>query len=107
MTTNPRNLATFWSAALGLSQRRDDETETIVADAEWNYPRLTFQKVVESSGRPRQLHLDVTADDRPAEVRRLLGLGAKQLRENTMEGGDWGWTVLTDPDGNEFCVTDP
>jgi Glyoxalase-like domain len=107
MTTNPSGLANFWSAALGLTERRDLETETIVADAEWNYPRLTFQKVVESTDRPRQLHLDLTADNRSAEVRRLLGLGAKEIRENTMEGRDWRWTVMSDPDGNEFCVTDP
>ena len=22
-------------------------------------------------------------------------------------GDGWTWTVMTDPDGNEFCVTDP
>jgi predicted enzyme related to lactoylglutathione lyase len=107
MTTNPSGLADFWSAVLGLTERRDLETETIVADAEWNYPRLTFQKVEKSSGRPRQLHLDLTADDRLLEVSRLRELGAREIRESTMEGGDWGWTVMSDPDGNEFCITDP
>jgi Glyoxalase-like domain len=88
MTIDPSGLANFWSAALGLTERRDLESETIVADAGWNYPRLAFQKVVELSDHPRQLHLDLTADDRSAEVLRLLGLGATELRGNTMEGGD-------------------
>jgi catechol 2,3-dioxygenase-like lactoylglutathione lyase family enzyme len=106
MTTDPPRLADFWAAALGLSERRDDATETICADAQWTYPRLTFQKVDDVAGRPRRLHLDLTADDRRAETARLRALGAHEERSVTVEG-DWSWTVMTDPDGNEFCVTDP
>jgi hypothetical protein len=106
MTADPAGLADFWAAALGLSERRDDEDETLVADAEWTYPRLTFQRVETSATRPRTVHLDLTADDRLAEVERLRGLGATEQRSVTIEGG-WTWTVMTDPDGNELCVTDP
>jgi hypothetical protein len=106
MTAEPRRLADFWSRALGLTERRDHDTETIIADADWSYPRLTFQKVNESAARPRQLHLDLTADDRDTEVARLRALGATEVR-NVSVDGDWTWTVMTDPDGNEFCVTDP
>ena len=106
MTANPGELASFWSAALGLTERRDLETETIVADEDWSYPRLTFQRVAESSARPRQLHLDLTGGNRRVEVRRLVGLGATELREHVADGA-WTWTVMAGPDGNEFCVTDP
>ena len=106
MTADPRALADFWAAALGLTERRDDEHETIVADADWNHPRLTFQKVAASTTRARRLHLDLTADDREAEVERLRGIGAREGKSVTVEGS-WTWTVMRDPDGNEFCVTDP
>jgi len=106
MTADPRRLADFWAAALGLTERRDGETETLIADAEWTYPRFTFQKVIETSTRRRQLHVDLTADDRRAEVGRLRDLGAHEQRSVTVEDA-WTWTVMTDPDGNEFCVTDP
>ena len=106
MSDDPRRLADFWSAALGLSERRDDADETVCADAEWSYPRLTFQKVTDAEMRPRRLHLDLTADDRGVEVERLRSLGARVERDVSMEGG-WTWTVMSDPDGNEFCVTDP
>lgn len=106
MTADPRRLADFWAAALWLSERRDNENETILADADWTYPRLTFQKVDESSMRSPQLHLDLTADDRLVEVERLRDLGACEERSVTVEGS-WTWTVMADPDGNEFCVTDP
>ena len=106
MTNDPRRLADFWSAALALPERRDEPEETICADAEWHYPRLTFQKVDDSDTRSRRLHLDLTADDRRAEVERLRSLGAREDREVCMDDG-WSWTVMRDPDGNEFCVTDP
>jgi predicted enzyme related to lactoylglutathione lyase len=106
MTTDPSRLADFWSAALGLTERRDLDAESILTDGDWSHPRLTFQKIPESSSRPSKLHLDLTADDRRAEVRRLRNLGASELREVTVEE-DWTWTVMADPDGNEFCVTDP
>ena len=106
MSADPVRLADFWMAALELPERRDQADETILADADWRYPRLTFQRVAESASRPRQLHLDLTADDRETEVARLRDLGAREQRSVTMDGG-WTWTVMTDPDGNEFCVTDP
>ncbi len=106
MTADPQLLANFWAAALRLPERRDESHETIVADADWSYPRLTFQKVTESSLRQRQLHLDLTADNRKSEVDRLRGFGAIEVRTVTLDDG-WAWTVMADPDGNEFCVTDP
>ena len=78
----------------------------LLADAEWGYPRLTFQRIDAGSDRPRQLHLDLTADDRLAEIARLEELGAER-RGDVAEDEGWTWTVMVDPDGNEFCVTDP
>lgn len=106
MTADPPGLADFWAAALGFPERRDDENETIIANADWTHPRLTFQKVRRSSTQSRRLHLDLTADDRRAEVARLSALGAREDRSVSVEG-NWTWTVMRDPDGNEFCVTDP
>jgi hypothetical protein len=39
---------------------------------------------------------------RGAEVERLTALGARVLREVREQGGVW--TVMYDPEGNEFCV---
>jgi hypothetical protein len=35
-------------------------------------------------------------------VARLVGLGATVLAEHEMPG--FGWTVMADPEDNEFCV---
>ncbi|MCX4865193.1 hypothetical protein OHU11_18790 [Streptomyces sp. NBC_00257] len=66
--------------------------------------RLLFQRVPEAKTVKNRLHLDVHAgpERREAEVERLVGLGATVLREVAEQGGVW--TVLSDPEGNEFCV---
>jgi hypothetical protein len=49
-------------------------------------------------------HVDIESDDQPAEVARLVGLGARIVSENTSDTvGDW--TVLRDPGDLLFCVT--
>ncbi|MFD4948152.1 VOC family protein [Streptomyces sp. NPDC058239] len=66
--------------------------------------RLLFQRVPEAKTVKNRLHLDVHAgpERREAEVTRLEGLGATVLRRVEEPGGTW--TVLADPEGNEFCV---
>ena len=44
-----------------------------------------------------RIHLDVTTPDLDA----LVAVGAVVLRPQDQE---IGWTVLADPDGNEFCA---
>ncbi|MGA4840234.1 VOC family protein [Streptomyces sp. G45] len=66
--------------------------------------RLLFQRVPEAKTGKNRLHLDVhtapgTRDD---EVTRLKELGAAEQRHVKEAGGEW--VVMTDPEGNEFCV---
>lgn len=51
-----------------------------------------------------RMHLDVHVgtDRLPAEVERVVRLGAKVLYERDEAGGRW--VTLTDPEGNEFCL---
>ncbi|MFD4522600.1 VOC family protein [Streptomyces sp. NPDC058470] len=66
--------------------------------------RLLFQRVPEPKTVKNRLHLDLHAgaERRSDEVARLEGLGATVLRQVKEPGGEW--VVLTDPEGNEFCV---
>jgi hypothetical protein len=48
------------------------------------------------------MHLDFHAADREAEIARLVKLGA--TRHDTRTEYDVEWTVMTDPENNEFCV---
>lgn len=66
--------------------------------------RLLFQRVPEPKTVKNRVHLDLHAgpERREAETARLVGLGASVLRNVEEQGGSW--TVLADPEGNEFCV---
>ena len=49
---------------------------------------------------PMGVHLDLGTHDRPAETARHLALGA------TLVGVEEFWTVLRDPSGTAYCITD-
>jgi len=42
---------------------------------------------------------------RDAEVERILALGARRV--DIGQSGTESWTVLADPEGNEFCILRP
>lgn len=49
-----------------------------------------------------RVHLDFRPDDQDQEVARLIELGAHRV--DIGQGNEVTWVVLTDPEGNEFCV---
>ncbi len=66
-------------------------------------PTLYFATVPEPKPAKNRIHLDLLppGDDQQAELARLVGLGARVL--DTQPPGV-GWIILTDPEGNEFCL---
>lgn len=98
--------ADFWTAALGYGVRdgeHDDDFAVLVPpDGAWSNLSLQLTDVAKS--QPNRLHLDLYAENQSAEVERLLGLGAGRPAWPYPEHADF--VVLTDPDGNEFCVID-
>jgi predicted enzyme related to lactoylglutathione lyase len=64
--------------------------------------RLAFQRVPEPKTVKNRVHLDLRADDRRATVDRLVGLGAELVADHEIP--ELAWSVLRDPEGNEFCV---
>ena len=65
------------------------------------HPRLFFQLVPEPKTVKNRVHLDLRCADLPAEVDRLINLGARVVAN--YESHSW----LADPEGNEFCVSAP
>lgn len=69
--------------------------------------RLGFQRVDEVTEGKNRVHLDLEAKaDRAKEVGELLAAGATLVEEHT-DDPDFGWSVLRDPFGIVFCVSDP
>jgi predicted enzyme related to lactoylglutathione lyase len=99
----PRLLADFWCAALDYRLDEIDEQDAIVVPASGQGWTMLFQTVPEDKVVKNRFHLDVRPSGSIAsEVARMERLGAVQIRR--VEEGDSFWTVMGDPEGNEFCV---
>jgi hypothetical protein len=91
----------FWSRALGLvpSSPQDDDDFRVLRGDRVN---LSLQLSRTPVSARDQMHLDLYSDDQAAEVERLTGLGARFVRHHQEDHDDY--VVMTDPEGNEFCV---
>jgi predicted enzyme related to lactoylglutathione lyase len=102
---DPEVLAEFWAAALGYVKQSAPEAGgdcTAVANPCGRRPRLLFRKVSELKVVKNRVHLDLAAENMDAEVDRLVARGARKLR--TCHEQVRTWTMMTDPEGNEFCI---
>ena len=97
-------MLTFWQEALHYVPSNPPAGGwVILTDPGGNGPNLSLDQIPEPrSGKRSHLHLDLYTDDQPAEVERLVALGAKRYPWRYPEGADY--IVLEDPDGNLFCV---
>jgi len=99
-------VSSFWAAALDLAL--DPEPSDYFASINRggaDLPRFLFIGVPEGKSAKNRMHLDLLVEDsvpRAEEVARLVELGATHVADKD----EWGhsWAVLTDPEGNEFCV---
>jgi hypothetical protein len=112
---DPPALARFWAAALdGYALRAYDAAEiarlaalgrtpgtdpSVALDGPG--PTLFFQETATPKPGRNRLHLDLVGRSRASEVERLCSLGATVRDEHNT------YSVLQDPEGNEFCVQDP
>ncbi|MGW0663852.1 VOC family protein [Streptodolium elevatio] len=103
-------LARFWSQVLDWPILSVKPREVIVGPSPDAPLGLCFMPAGEAKSGKNRLHFDLNADpeapgEREAEIERILGLGARRV--DVGQSGDESWTVLADPEGNEFCVVRP
>jgi hypothetical protein len=82
-------------AALGFTPETDP---TVMVDGPG--PTLCFQIFPGPRHERNRVHVDVSVTDRRGEITRLMALGASVAREAD------GYTVMRDPEGNNFCLVD-
>ncbi|MBP7240827.1 VOC family protein [Amaricoccus sp.] len=85
--------ADFWGGAFGDAKRRKPQGKYVRLDE-----RGGLQVEVQKVAHPSRVHLDIAADDIPAEVARLERLGARVVERVRT------WTVMEAPTGQRFCV---
>jgi len=120
-------MASFWAAALGYEVepppagylswedflRANDlplppsGSISAIVDPDGVGPRVLFLRVPEAKSIKNRLHFDIrtdrTDDGKRAKIEQLSAAGATEVRRVDEHGG-W-WMVMSDPEGNEFCVT--
>ena len=110
----PAALAAFWAEMLeGYSVRRSDPTDAAISAAlgldpdvpttvmiDGPGPSICFQNVDGQRPDNNRVHFDVQVDDRAGEVERLKEVGA------TVDRVLPTYTVMRDPEGNQFVLVD-
>ncbi len=68
-------------------------------------PRILFQLVPEAKSVKNRVHLDLRVGEEnvDGQVAKLTERGATYLHKAS-QGPHW-WVTMTDPEGNEFCVS--
>jgi hypothetical protein len=95
--------------------QEERNSRSAIEDPDGDGPRLFFQQVPEGKVAKNRVHLDVRAapglqgEERLAalevECGRLVALGATRVRRyEPAPGISAGFIVMTDPEGNEFCL---
>ena len=102
---DPAALARFWAGAAGWEITRTEDGFAGLRSPGGAGPYLEFLRVPGRKLVKNRLHPDVApyrGGDPAAEVARLRDAGA--ILADVGQGDDVSWTVLADPEGNEFCV---
>ena len=94
---DPGASARWWGSVYGVEVTDNGGWFTLEGVPGMPIQTMDFVPVPEAKTAKNRVHWDVTAPDPAA----LIAAGAALLRE---PGGDIGWWVLADPDGNEFCA---
>ncbi|GAA3687078.1 hypothetical protein FB459_1720 [Yimella lutea] len=119
---DPARLSRWWAETLGwvIVYEADDEVVVVPPGTsidpvksldDWlaEGQGLVFVPVPEDKTVKNRLHIDLaphSSQDREAEIKALLERGATEVEvgQSDADKGAVTWTVLADPEGNEFCV---
>jgi len=105
---DPAGLARFWADAAGWPVGYAQDHIVGLRSPQRVGPYLELLRVPDRKRVKNRIHLDIApfrGDGPAAEVTRLRDRGAGQA--DVGQRGDESWTVLADPEGNEFCVLSP
>ncbi len=98
--------ASFWGQALDYARRPGSSDDFLILEPRVGEgPNLSLDRLYSEMHLPPRIHLDLYTDDQPAEVARLVALGATEVHWDG-SAADADYVILADPEGNRFCVID-
>ncbi|CAL9312942.1 VOC family protein [Streptomyces sp. SudanB182_2057] len=104
---DPREMARFWDRAIDWTLHEVTDDLAVLRSAHGVGPYLEFVRTPDTKSVWNRVHLDIApyrGDDLAAEGARLRALGAT---DPGIDQSALSWTVLADPEGNEFCLLTP
>jgi hypothetical protein len=102
-SADPRAHSAFWSAVTGYQVvTEQDDFVALEAPDERGVRRILFFRVPEPKTAKSRMHVDLATKEPAVEIERLVELGATRVEHR--EGNGTRWTVMLDPQGNEFCI---
>jgi predicted enzyme related to lactoylglutathione lyase len=103
-------VARFWAEVMGYSIRPPDPERSpddpVALNPTEGGLRIWFNKVPEPKIGKNRVHIDINMPD-DSEMERLQRLGARAVQEIRDQDGTLWWTIMADPEGNEFCAFPP
>ena len=93
--------AEFWSQVLGTDILYQNERYLRLGH-KGERPTILLQKVPERHKEKNRVHIDLEVSDLDAAVSRVQDLGGHKLKKLSEYGIEWA--IMSDPDGNEFCL---
>jgi hypothetical protein len=100
---DPRRLGAFWSEVTGYPAAMESDDFVALAAPDKRAVRgILFWKVPEPKAAKNRMHVDLASKTPEDEIERLISLGATRVERR--EGNGRSWTVMLDPEGNEFCI---
>ena len=98
---DPKRLAQFWTALLGVEILHDYEDFIWLTPQREGGYKLAFQQVPDPTPGKNKLHLDGYHEDLPALTKRIEELGGAFVEQHTLPS--FVWNIYADPEGNVFC----
>jgi predicted enzyme related to lactoylglutathione lyase len=101
--------ARFWSGILRyeISPSPSAGPYRTLRPADGEGIEILLQRVPETKTGKNRVHLDLRVPDLATETARAEALGARRQTSDPIIEDGWTWHILTDPDGNEFCILQP
>lgn len=96
-------LVSFWCAFMGTEPAHAGEGITWLKKGDGAGVALAVQQVDRKLATHTDTHVDIVVDDLDAAQALVESLGGSLVTVNRLDDG-FEWRVVTDVDGNEFCI---
>jgi predicted enzyme related to lactoylglutathione lyase len=93
----------FWGSLLGSEVAHEIPPHFV-----WFAPQheggisVALQSVEHATEGTRRLHIDTSVPDVAAAKQQIIALGGAVVADHEM--GGFAWSIMADPEGNEFCI---